>query len=1429
MSSTHSPRKPGSTKVEPKADGAERTGHEQKPYHDARRTHIRSAASTFRPRAQPHLPESAADQLARSAKQRATAPLRDAQSTKPALERPTLGIQAKCGASCGCDTCLKKSALAVQRKAANVPIQAEEGAPKVPPPEQVLATLGPGAPLPTSTLGRLEASFGRALGSIRVHANSRAALAMGARAFAVGHHIAFAPGELSPGTPDGDRLIAHEVAHVIQQSGGAGVVQGAGMASHDHEAEADHAANVATSGGKVKRLTPVRRGVQGNFIGDIGRGIKKGAVAVGEGIKDVAEAGWDLLVDQFWKLVRSIAPEAEPYLRHPTKLWDLVKEAVGSGIDKLFGAIFGALKGISIFGAASAFFTKFLPAIGKVQQAIAKDDHPGIVAGIKQAMDAFGDMSDAMFAPIKKVFNAVSGLLKAAFEKVLLPIFDLLKSVAKGIYDVVEGFIDGVVSVAKAIGGALGKVWKWIKSTLGFGGGGDSSDSKGGIWSRIKKWAGDLWDGVKDTVLKFVEPLKTLGKVLLIVSPVGPIILAFKYGPKIVHWLKDLWAAVSNPKNIPRARAMVLKVLRGLTAFLQSVAAKLGVLASELQEKLEAISKPLAAVSEALGASTILKVLSTGIRLVATAIDKGVTWVQKNVPPFIQKVGAFFSKVWTWAKPIIDILVRVIMVVSNPLGIPMLVAGWVWGRLPVWLKVVIIVFVLEILIRFVAALPDSVILVGAGPLAALVKHAILGFLRKIEGEGGGNIDKAVAVADRVARLLQGGSLEFVGGYAVGILSGIWDGITGPIEMVVMVIEGVASIAEWLDKKASELPQDLAAIFAKAASTAQTIKANAWPAIKSVFSGEGGGMGKVLSLLKGAWGAITGAAAGVGGAVADALMSFLMLPDYELGKKLGWVTGTVIFEVALAVLTGGASAALKAAQGPIARIVKLIVKMHEYMGKVFEEILHFLPGIQRAMEKAFSAIAESPALKPILAALKGLFKDIESASARALGRLSGEASTEAASVAAREAGALGRTEEAAGRAEAKVETQVTKTETETTAAAETKATQAETKEAREARVKDTEHVENANLSKADVDAQLKHLEENPHLMEGTPPNRKAKIGDHTWEEQPGGGWCRHSTGELCTPNNAVPEKLKTPEDAKVKAKGEEPAPKDPEVKRAEEKKLRDEERAQQKKKAQEDKAWEERKKALDDPAKKAKQEEKAWADKERAEARDARELKQTERAEAKAELDAEAAARKAEREEARSAAKAEAEKLLDESGKKFKDPDLQKRYDDYVKRKTAANEPIRDPAEWKVESDWWKHESPTARGNEFNKTAGADYQYNELNLEAPKKASGAGQSGKRLDSYKLDPANPASSEIVSRKAVDFDKIDKSTFNDYVRELKTKYPPGTTIRSNAYPELDGTVLQGKQVLEVPATNQGTEAAKAFEAIAQKEGITIRYRAE
>ena len=101
-----------------------------------------------------------------------------------------------------------------------------------------------GHPLDPAARCVMEGRFGHDFADVRVHTDQRAAdaaHALRARAYTVGRDIVFGAGRYQPQSGAGQRLLAHELAHVVQQSRG-------GNASRDAEARADRAADQATHG-----------------------------------------------------------------------------------------------------------------------------------------------------------------------------------------------------------------------------------------------------------------------------------------------------------------------------------------------------------------------------------------------------------------------------------------------------------------------------------------------------------------------------------------------------------------------------------------------------------------------------------------------------------------------------------------------------------------------------------------------------------------------------------------------------------------------------------------------------------------------------------------------------------------------------------------------------------------------------------------------------------------------------------------------------------------------------------------------------------------------------------------------------------------------------------------------------------------------------
>jgi hypothetical protein len=87
------------------------------------------------------------------------------------------------------------------------------------------ATRSPGEPLRPADQARFGGWFKHDFSRVRVHPGGeagQAAAQAGAAAWATGQRIGFAPGHYRPDTRSGQRLLAHELAHVVQQERGGG-------------------------------------------------------------------------------------------------------------------------------------------------------------------------------------------------------------------------------------------------------------------------------------------------------------------------------------------------------------------------------------------------------------------------------------------------------------------------------------------------------------------------------------------------------------------------------------------------------------------------------------------------------------------------------------------------------------------------------------------------------------------------------------------------------------------------------------------------------------------------------------------------------------------------------------------------------------------------------------------------------------------------------------------------------------------------------------------------------------------------------------------------------------------------------------------------------------------------------------------------------
>jgi hypothetical protein len=157
----------------------------------------------------------------------------------------------------------------LQRTAGNAGVvqllAGDEEQPQAASPVHDVVGTGGGSPLDDGTRSTMESAFGASFDDVRVHTDSQAsqsAESVGANAYTVGSDVVFKSGQFDPGSDKGQRTIAHELAHVVQQSSGPvdGTDAPGGIRvsspSDRFEQAADHTADQVMASVSAQRSTP---------------------------------------------------------------------------------------------------------------------------------------------------------------------------------------------------------------------------------------------------------------------------------------------------------------------------------------------------------------------------------------------------------------------------------------------------------------------------------------------------------------------------------------------------------------------------------------------------------------------------------------------------------------------------------------------------------------------------------------------------------------------------------------------------------------------------------------------------------------------------------------------------------------------------------------------------------------------------------------------------------------------------------------------------------------------------------------------------------------------------------------------------------------------------------------------------------------------
>lgn len=554
------------------------------------------------------------------------------------------------------------------------------------PGQPIMTLAGPGEPLPADVRARLESSFGADLGHVRVHGGETAAhlaLAHGARAFAYGNHVVL--GEKA--SPRDLGLMAHEVAHVLQQrgapavqrcSGGTCTCGGCGSES-GHEDEAARASQAVTSGGSFS--------VTGQTTGAVPQ-------------HEDEEEGW--VEGKIWGLLESHAPDLVPIIRRgPAGVLDWVKDKVTGAVRSFFDTMMAPVRAIA--GTGAWLHGHFAPLLAWMQDAaakIAQNDCKPISDAIQKIEDLAAKVITPVVEKLQEIAGKVGDFFKGLWDKFGSPVWEFIKKYAGQQWDQLQKLGEWIWDKTAPVRRLASRAWTWLKNKIGIG---EGPEGQNGILQWIQGKATAAWDWVQAKIEPYKKQITAVaavvGGILVMVSPAGPVILAGAaiYGViQGVRWLRTNLAggnaivrarAYAQTVLIPQVMGAIGKMTAAVTRMATSVSGKLGEFAAGLGNVVGA------------AASTALQFLVDAAQWLAQKAVDLAAWATEKLTGLAKWIETGLGRLRAFLQPLLDFFAKVGNLLIDIYGLPILLAGWLWKKIPACIRDPFVDWIIPLILR----------------------------------------------------------------------------------------------------------------------------------------------------------------------------------------------------------------------------------------------------------------------------------------------------------------------------------------------------------------------------------------------------------------------------------------------------------------------------------------------------------------------------------------------------------------------------------------------------------------------------------------------------------------------------------------------------------------------------------------------------------
>ncbi len=631
--------------------------------------------------------------------------------------------------------------------------------------------LGAGKPLNTRDKTQFEAALDMDLSHVRVYDGlSAAAVAQDYSALALtyGSHIVLSQQAQFASPSRQNAILAHELVHVAQQT----------RAFAANDPNFDHAPRAPPLEGQFSLVPQTQVPLSVQRLADEEGGLLDQAV-------DFLSGATDVVLEGAAEVIEFMAPGLMDFIRNGGL--EEITDLFCTGIDTLIGGLFEAVENIDFMAAIETAFTSLTENVQGIQTKLGSAASSALGTLLEPLVESLKVWGGPLVEGVTAVSDTINSIFSGLWDHVAVPVLDFLEDVGGTVWQGFSGLVTWAWDLIEPIRRRARYAWDWLADQFDL-----AWDSSSGVREWLADKASDAWEAFLEVIEPIKTPLMMAGGILLLLSPLGPIIILTQVLPPLWEKITWLWNNWNTDDILVRAQEILREeILPGIINFAAQAADFIAAAASWLATMVVSFSQALRPLLEFFGASECLTAVQRIVNGIADQFQRLAEWAQGGFSGLVGAMRAIFNALVAIFQPILDFLLRLLIVAANPPMLPIAIAATIWLFIPVGLKSPVINFILDLMIAFISGFPAF--LTGLGPLASVLKAGVLGFLRRLRSEETPDNTKITA-SNKMANMAAGGGIEFIAGFAWGLLRGLIDGILDPFRLLFLIFKILFAVA-----------------------------------------------------------------------------------------------------------------------------------------------------------------------------------------------------------------------------------------------------------------------------------------------------------------------------------------------------------------------------------------------------------------------------------------------------------------------------------------------------------------------------------------------------------------------------------------------------------------------------------------------------------